>query len=283
MSGLIARITPGPLKRVVHRLRVVVRARRRDLADWLARVNEEPVFILGNQKSGTSIIAALLAELGGRSVAIDLDREVTRPTFHRVRTGALNLDDFIRRNRLEFSRDVVKEANLTTMYPALRGRFPRARFAFVQRDPRDNIRSILQRLGLPGRPAEAGEEQLAGISEAWRLVLDGRWLGLDGADYLAMLAARWQHFADLAAGAGEKMTVIRYEDFRADKVGGIRELARHLGIAEVADISASTERQYQPRGDHSVGLREFFGEEGLRLIERICARGMATFGYEAKT
>ncbi len=281
MSGFLAQVVPAALKRPIHRVRLFARARLRDLADLRARVQPAPVIVLGHQKCGTSAIAALLGAISGRSVAIDLQREVERPTFQRLHGGELDLDRFIRANRLEFSREIVKEANLTPLHAELRRRFPESRFAFVIRDPRSNLRSILQRLSLPGRPGDADPAALARVSESWRLVLDGTWLGLEGDDYLAMLAARWQHFADIAAGARDELEILRYEDFLADKAGAIRDLAARLGLPHDRDISAGLDVQYQPRGDHSASLLDFFGAEGLARIERICARGMADFGYEA--
>ena len=272
---------PVALKNLLLRAQLFGRARHRDLADWKARINPAPIIVLGHQKCGTSVIAALLGEISGRSVSIDLLREVKRPTFQHVHSGTLSLERFIRTNRLEFSRDIVKEANLTPMYQALRLRFPSARFAFVIRDPRDNIRSILQRLRLPGRPEQSDPTVLANVSPAWRLVLHGDWLGLHGKDYVEMLAARWEHFAEIALAAGAEVESLRYEDFCADKAAAIGDFARRLGLPADHDIAGRTEVQYQSRGDHRNSWVDYFGAHHLTRIESICARGMAAFGYSA--
>lgn len=281
MPAAIRKVLPAPLKHVLHHGKRFLLARTRDLADLRAHLNPNPIIVLGHQKCGTSVVAALLGDISGRSVAIDLAREVDRPTFHRVHSREISLDRFIRMNRLEFSRDIVKEANLTPMYAALRQRFPRSHFAFVIRDPRDNIRSILQRLGLPGQPHQAGPNPLSRISAAWRLVLDGGWLGLTGDDYIAMLAARWQYFADIATAARPHLEILRYEDFRANKVAAITDLAHRLGLPTDHEISGRIDLQYQSRGDHGASWRDYFGTEGLARIESICAPGMAEFGYKA--
>ena len=56
------------------------------------------------------------------------------------------LDALVQRYRLAFSRPVVKEPNLTFLYDELVRRFPQARVGLIIRDPRDNIRSLLERL-----------------------------------------------------------------------------------------------------------------------------------------
>ena len=168
----------------------------RGLRSAVSRVNPRPILVLGNQKSGTTAIAALLAEATGLSVTLDLQREVDEPTFPRVRTGGMSFDDFIRRNRLDFSRRIVKEPNLTLFPRELRDRFPESPIVFIIRDPRDNIRSILDRLGLPGDCDCLGDERWATVSEAWRTVLDNRWLGIEHEHYVAQLAGRWRFAAE---------------------------------------------------------------------------------------
>ena len=64
-----------------------------------ATVNARPIFILGNQKSGTTAIAALLAKITGLSVALDLRKEVHRPIIQKVKKGDVSFEAFVKRSK----------------------------------------------------------------------------------------------------------------------------------------------------------------------------------------
>jgi hypothetical protein len=252
---------------------------RRAFAAWGATVHPHPVLVLGNHKSGTTAIAALLAELTGRTVALDLEKEIARPTYQRVRSGRMTVDAFIRRNRLDFSRQIIKEPNLLVIYRQIARQLPAAQPVLLIRDPRDNIRSILNRLALPGH-LERLERPYHGVhARAWNLYLDGRWLGLDAETYVEVLAERWNLAADIYLAQREAMVLIRYEDFLRDKAGQIARLAERLGLPAVRDIRHAVDRQYQPRGDRHVSWDDFFGPRNLVRIEQRCGARMAALGY----
>ncbi|WP_188109770.1 sulfotransferase domain-containing protein [Pseudohalioglobus sediminis] len=252
--------------------------RTRWLRDFFARPCSSPIFILGNQKSGTSAIASLLGEMTGKSVAVDLAKDFHAPAFQRV-GRQMSLAEYRRLNAVEFSKDIIKEANLTPMFDDLRSSYSDARFVFVVRDPRTNIRSILQRLDLSGRPEEVDSSALQDISETWRLILDSGWLGISGDDYVTRLASRWQLFSDIASSNVDDFQIIRYEDFLVDKVGSIERLVDGLSLDRVHDIAEQTDIQYQAKGDHSVSLNAFFGARNLERIDAICKKGMRFFRY----
>ena len=174
-----------------------------------SKVNARPLFVLGNQKSGTTAIAALLAEATGRSVTLDLAREVWNPTFHKIPSGELAFDDFVARNRWGFSREIVKEPNLTLFYPELVRTFPEATFLFVLRDPRDNIRSLLNRLNLPGDldtlPEAAWSTHNPLSTPGWGVVFDARWRGIPGEHYIDRLAHRWRFCVEVYQANAARM------------------------------------------------------------------------------
>ncbi|MCZ6782366.1 MAG: sulfotransferase [Proteobacteria bacterium] len=275
---------PGPLEPAG---RAVWRALREGVLlarNALARPHPRPVFVLGNQKSGTSAIAALLGLAAGLPTSIDLRREIEEQTWLRLRNGEMSFDDFMRRNALDFSRAIVKEPNLTFFHRELRRRFPEARFAFVLRDPRDNLRSILDRLGIPGDLPVLTEGHCGGVDPGSELVLDSRWLGIEGGDhYVDRLAARWNACTDVYLAHRGEMVLIRYEDFIAGKSAEIARLARELGLPEERDIEGQVDVQFQPRGQAPRDWRVFFGEENLRRIERSCAQRMSEVGYAASS
>lgn len=261
-----------PYKKKLDRL-------RRKLFRPFATVEEEPVFLLGNQKSGTTAIGALLARSCGRSATLDFWPYLKAEVLVDLHDGRLPFDAFIHEFRYEFSRSIIKEPQLTFLYPGLRERFPRGRFAAVVRDPYQNIRSILNRLDIPGDLTHLTEARMDMVLPEWRLVLDGRWLGLAAEHYIDLLAERWNVAADLVLSNPE-IVLVRYEDFTADKAGQIEALAGRLGLGTRRSLGGAVHRQYQPRGDRRASLDEFFGEN-LDRIARRCGESMRRLGYEA--
>lgn len=250
------------------------------VADRLARPHPRPVFLLGNQKAGTSAIAGLLGMLTGLSTTVDLRRENHRQTYLRLVRGELDFDRFVRRNGLDFSRAIIKEPNLTLFHDALRARWPEARFAFIVRDPRDNLRSILDWLRIPGDLERLEPRHMEHVDPGFELVLDGRWCGIGGGDhYVDRLAERWNVLADVWLEHRESMPLIRYEDFLRDKRGELERLARALGCTPRHDIGPALDRAFRPRGRVRAGAAQFFGPRNLARIDSRCAERMRAFGY----
>ena len=240
-------------------------------------VNPGPVIVLGNQKAGTSAIAQLLADHCGLSKTVD-NPELWPPTMVRILSGRDTLSAFARRHPRPFSRDLIKEPHLTFLHPQLRELCPRARYVFVVRDPRSNIRSILNRLGVPGHlPAFRVEDYE--MPEYWKDVFDPRIWGSDHEHYIGVLSDRWRRSAQVYLRQPEEMILLRYEDFLQAKARSIEELAHRLRLTPVHDISGEVDTQFQPRGDHSVPLPVFFGPRNIGMIERICLPEMARFDY----
>lgn len=252
---------------------------RRALLSVGATPKPSPIFILGHQKSGTSAVAALLGELTGSSVTIDLVNENRRPTFQQVVAGQTSFDRFIRRNRLDFSRDIVKEPNLTFLYSQLANRFPRARFVMVVRDPRANIKSILDRLGWEGDQQDISDAQLRELPPGWSPAFDPGWLHLGSGTYIETLAARWALCADVYLKRPQAFRLVRYEDFLSAKLKTLEGLAGDLDLECRNDIGARLDVPFQPPGNHRISVSQFFSLENLSLIDRICGPQMKHFGY----
>jgi len=244
-----------------------------------ARVEPRPILVLGNPKSGTTAIAGLLSEMTGLSVTLDLVREVKRPTYQHVRAGRMSIDAFVRRNKFDFSRRIIKEPNFVVIFDQLRTRFPGAKLVFVVRDPRDNLRSVLNRLRLPG-DFERLDQPYRGVNpRAWNLYLDGRWVGIEADHYIDVLAGRWKLAADTYLAHRDVMERIRYEDFEQDKAEEIGRLAERLGLSRRHDILDKVDFPYQPAGDRGVDWPTFFGIRNLQRIERVCGKTMRQLGY----
>lgn len=252
-----------------------------------SRVNPSLIIILGHQKTGTSAIAALLAEATNKSVTVDFfHRNYERLPFaqERLYKGDLIFSDFIMSNKLYFSKDIVKEPELTFFYKELLGFFPDAKFVFVVRDPRATIRSVLNRLDIPGNLECLGEEYLESIKslKIWRFALSGKLPNVLGETYIDKLAHRWNLAAETYLNNCEHITIVKYERFNQNKKESIEQLAGSLGLAVEADISDNVDTQFQPRGNHIVTYADFFGNN-LERIESVCGEQMNKFGYAAQT
>lgn len=253
------------------------------LRSRVARIHPHPIFVLGNQKSGTTAIAALLATASDSSVMLDIFHRFRQPLLKQLLTGQMSMSDLVRRKRICFSTKIIKEPNLTFFYDQLVECFPDAQYVFVVRDPRDNIRSILNRLQIPGNLKTLDARYVDSLppDSAWRLILSGDLFGTAGHTYIETLANRWESVAGLAYVARQSMTIIRYEDFDRDKKGAIERLAETLGLDVVRDVGDAVHVQYQPRGDRNVSWQDFFGTDNLRTIEQNCRDGMNRFHYTA--
>lgn len=254
-----------------------LRLLKREVRRRFSSINPSSIVILGNQKAGTSAIAHLTADYAGLSKTIDIP-ESWWPTLESLVTGNLNLQTFARRNRHRFSTDLIKEPNLTFFYESLQEVHPEAEFVFVVRDPRSNIRSLLDRLSLPGNRQQV-DDMLERVPQTWRHLFDQNLWGIRGKNYVDVLAARWRKAALVYLKHEASMRLVRFEDFLNDKEGTIASLANDLGVDHVNDISDQVDVQYQPRGNRDIAWKEFFGVDNLRRIENTCSPEMKEFGY----
>lgn len=245
------------------------------------RPQEAPVFVLGNQKSGTSAVAALLARACGLSYDIDLGG-LRVPEYERIYTDPKTFAGVLTdRAGIEFSKELVKEPNLTFLLPQLQSLHPRSRHAFVIRDPRANIRSICNRLKIPGNLPRIDPATYPEISPIWEAILYNHWVGDEARElnYIGRSAERWRKAADLYLAAGPETQLIRYEDFNQAKLTAIEDLATRLGLEVKHDVSPYLDVQYQRAGKKVTDYTAFFGADNLATIKQECGPAMAKLGY----
>lgn len=263
----------------LYTLREELRASWRALG---ARVHPDPVFVLGTQKSGTSAIASLLGIAAGVEASIDLRRDLRRPRVAEVALGRRSFASFLRRNAVDFARPIVKEPNLTFLLPEILDRWPQARIVFVDRDPVQTVRSVLDRLGIPGDLKTLDAATLAAVPDGWRIVLDSRWCERNAPDgvpdrprrhHVEELARRSllsrRIGASCAAARPERTVVVSYEAFREDKADTIANLLDRLGMpmrSSRAELDRHLDRPFQPPGRFADAAPErFFGTNLDRL------------------
>lgn len=252
-------------------------------------VNKRPIIILGNQKSGTTAIANLLGIATRKEITGDihvLHRNTPKnPTLKQdVFEEKKSLKELASNHPRYFNRKIIKEPILTFHFELVRKLYPNAFFVFVIRDPRNNIRSILDRLKIPGNLDRIGCNYIDRIKEKnmteWQFALEGKYPDISGPDYISILAKRWNYATNIYINNKSNFILIKYEDFLKDKIGSIWEIAAKTDLGIKEDISDKVDKQYQPLGNRSVNWIDFFGENNLRNIELICSENMTNFNYK---
>lgn len=246
-------------------------------------INASPIIVTGNQKSGTSAIASLLAAAMGEQSTVDIFDKFGRLEY-RLLDGRMGFEDFMKRSAPYWSCKVVKEPEFFLFLGEIRSRFPDCPVVYIVRDPYSNIRSILDRLGLSCRQAEMikpGDSGICPGAPLWDLFFDPDRMPYGGRNGLEMLARRWSHAVNVykAANVVGNVHLVKYEDFMRGKKAFIEKLVVDLGYSVCADISSGLDVQFQPKG--RVKARdEFFSSEQIDMISAVCAPQMRVVGYE---
>src|SRR5690349_5108287 len=189
------------LKELPHPLRRAKRFGRaclRFCQHRTATVFPHPVIIGGSPKSGTTAIAALLAKAVGARYSNDPFWHVMRHDakgflLPDILDGRLTVREFVDRYGAYFQAEIVKDPDFVFLYQPLKERFPQSKQVFIVRDPRDNIRSILNRLHIPGdlQELDPRDGYIPAGSLGWQAILEGRGLGISQGNYVARLSQRW--------------------------------------------------------------------------------------------
>lgn len=247
------------------------------------------VIVLGHQKTGTTVVAALLSKVSGLPYSSDplyvLDKGLGQTAGSLIKKPE-KIAWYCRRYPHLFGKPIIKDPDFIFLYPAIKKIYRNAKFVFIIRDPRDTIRSICNRLGMPGtnrNPSPLIEEMREG-NHHWELILSGQLPQQEYADKNSLsciekLAHRWNLAAKIYADHADDLILVKYEDFLKDKEGFITNLANDLGLQSTTSIAKYVDVQYQSKGQKDVNLASFFGEVNLTSIERICSKYMKYFGY----
>ncbi len=248
-------------------------------------INQRPVFVFGNAKSGTTIIAYLLSKSLCRSCTADIVRAIPDACLAlQLEHKLLSIDKLVNKYKLEFSRGVIKEPVFTNYASDFISYFPDGKSIFVFRDPRDNIRSILNRLKIPGNLDDINLDEWPELKKtpAWKLALDDSWKkNRFGGCYIETMARNWMCAYEQYRINSNKVFLIRYEDFCKNKSLAIYRLCESMGLKVETDISSIVNIQKQSKGDSECNLIEFFGKRNLSMIENICKKGIHSLGYPA--
>ncbi len=221
--------------------------------------NKDALLVVGHQKSGTTAIAALLAQRAGRSVTLDVVGANLAEAKALV-AGEVSPRRFMRRHKESFRTDIIKAPMLSFLYPRFQPQFKRQEHLYIEREPAQVIRSILQRLGLPGTLAQ--NPDVSHLPKHWQAAFDARWLGGTSTHYVEALAERLAIARRVYEANQDTLHLVRYEDFQADKQATIDALCDRFGWEPLHPIDV--DRQYQPKGK-PVDLAAFFGDNLDRI------------------
>jgi hypothetical protein len=235
-------------------------------------VNKDAIWIFGMPKSGTTAIAALLGHMGSKSITLDT-KYLWDPYLSKILSGKYDLNRHFKRYSYPFSKDIIKEPVATEFIDLLKNHYSLNKYVFIVRNPHDNIRSILNRMKIPG---DLQDINLSDVSPGWR-----RDLGPNkGKDYISALANMWVRYnTQWNYVLSPKCSVIKYEDFQTDKVKAIENLCCSLDLPILNNIDHLIHKPFQPKGDSLVDLKLFFGDENHKLISDICLEGMSYYRY----
>lgn len=244
--------------------------------NFLYSINKSPIIILGNQKSGTTAIATLLAKRANINATIDTS-VLWEPNLSKLLDGEFFLRDVIRKNKKPFVPKIIKEPNLTFFYNELKEIFINATYVFIVRDPRSNIRSLLNRINVDGTLDELKDKDINEIPFLWRSIFKNYFSSR--AHYIDILADRWNFCSDVYLNNKNSMILLRYEDFLTDKLHYIDLVLDKLNILPVKNIDLILDKQFQPKGNSEILWNNFFEEKNLHRIEYICKDNMDKLGY----
>lgn len=241
--------------------------------NYFFKPNREAFWVFGFQKSGTSAIANLMAHMSDQSVTID-PLSLRWPNNIAIQKGQINFVDQVIEHSYQFSKDIIKDPGATFYIDKVNTFFLLKKYVHVIRNPIDNIRSILNRLKIPG---DLDSINLAEVHPNWRHKFT------DGNNYIDDLCHLWLeangHSNYLKS---ERCILVKYEEFIQNKIKTISSLCEQAGFPIKNDISHIMNNQFQPKGDSTVHVNSFFKGNMSKILD-ICGPKMEEYGYELKS
>lgn len=254
---------------------------------YLARLlfKRPSILVLGTRKSGTSVIANLLADIGGLSRTIDIPElwDNEWDVKKRLHDGALDIDSFINHNPHRFATDIVKEPSLTYLFDQIYCRFPEIRYVYITRHPVDYVRSILDRVHIDPHklPMDIEEVDRLSIYPGWKKLLRGEIICQGDVTSLPeTLIVRWRKAQRIYLANKKVFRILRYEDFMKDRELAIKKLAGDLDVPQRFSITNRISEQFQPKGAHrDESIYELFSNEVIKKMEELCEEEIRRLGY----
>lgn len=227
------------------------------------------ILICGCERSGTTVIAKLLAQSSGLKLLNDPEQSwYIYPLVRVMGLRGMPLN-FIYKL---WKYDLVKVPGFVTILPQLKKLSINSfKVIYMVRDPRDNYAAIKERLN----------EDLNG------LYLNIGFLGLKGKSQVENIALRWNAYLDSAIEYNRKnnnVYFLKYEDFLKDKVGKVEELSKFCNIkfdsskfVHDVDVQINKSWSKEIKGENRY-LKELTEEE-INVITEVTRMNMNYFNY----
>ncbi|SDD19145.1 sulfotransferase domain-containing protein [Halanaerobium congolense] len=247
------------------------------------RLSSNPKFIvIGNPKTGTSVISSLIAEQGNLTKTIDIPEMWYKQM--ELYKGDIDLEKFISKNAHRFTKSLVKEPDLTFLYNKITNVFSESKIILIVRHPVDNIRSVLDRVNIDpdDLPIDIKKIDKMDIIDPWKWFVNGDVLRSNPTNKIPYtMAYNWVYTVNLYLNNQESIYLIRYEDFVKNKIKSISDYCEDLNIKKINDISDLVDKQYQPKGENkNKNVKKLFSTEVIEKIENICSAEMKELDYE---
>lgn len=219
----------------------------------------DPVWVFGIQKAGTTVFAKALAIAVNKTSLLDTPVLWDRWT---QAVSAKTLGAIMRNHPVTFSPTILKEPTATFFPEACLSQTTRKHHVLLVRDPAANIRSAMDRMGLPGNSELPNGARIRPEYKAF--FASKEWTPP------VALAHRWVMAHSAPAWLSPNIQVFLYEDFIQQPTRIIEQAANHLGFEVVNNIEGTLNQQHQPAGaNRAKPLEEFYGVETLDKIRHI--------------
>jgi hypothetical protein len=243
--------------------------------------NVRPVIITGNQKSGTSAIVSLLGLATNKTFIVDVFYRMGLYEEKLIEKNK-SFRDFIQDSRCYLNYEIIKEPEFILFLDDLRGIYPDSTIVYIIRDPFENIRSILNRLDISSSEAQkltSIDTPAVRNSPLWNLLTSSQ-MPYQGENLFEKLVNRWLFsISEFEKLPEDNVILVKYEDFKENKVEFIHTLATNLGFSIKNDFSSMLNYNFQPKGT-SVVKEEFFSKGQIEYINSKCGNEMQKYGYK---
>lgn len=229
------------------------------------------VLVVGLERSGTTVIAKLLAKQTGLSLLNDpRDSWYIYPLVRVIGIRGFTYS-IVRRI---YKYNIVKVPGFASILFSLRRiHILPFKVVYVVRDPRDSYAAIKERLSI----------DLSG------LYLNIEWLGRSGKVPEENIAYRWKEYLNCALKYQGKypndIMFIRYEDFLVNKAEYIRRISEYIGspiISELTelDLNMQVNKGWSDTIKGSTRYLSDLTEREISVIEGITYKEMKRFNYD---
>lgn len=227
--------------------------------------------VVGCESSGTTPISHLLFRGSGLRFLIEGEERWVWRAYMSIYEGHTRVRDYYRLQLF----DCLKVPGFAAILDHFVAEFPNTAAIYVVRDPRDVIVSACKTWRVTCRE---GLDSIPWVTQSW--------LGIQSEDPVARLAMRWRKYLE-ASQRVAGVIYVRYEDFCADKVGCITQLANMLGLRVDAvairrdcdrQASSKAARDYAPRGP-GAWREGGLADQDVRTVEEICGEHMRRWRY----